>query len=58
MFKTALAATIKKLDLALLLKEEQKRALKAFLCKMDVFAVLPTGYGKQGPSLLGALSRI
>jgi ATP-dependent DNA helicase RecQ len=26
---------------------EQKMALKAFLCKKDVFAVLPTGYGKS-----------
>ena len=44
-FETALAATIKELDLSLPLKEEQKTPLKAFLCKKNVFAVLPTGYG-------------
>ena len=45
LFETALAATIKELDLAFTLKVEQKTALKAFVCKKDGFAVLPTGYG-------------
>ena len=35
------------LDLAFSLKEKQKTALESFLCKKDVFAVLPTGYGKR-----------
>ena len=47
LFETAFVATIKELDLAFPLIEEQKTALKAFLCKNDVFAVLPTGYGKS-----------
>ena len=47
LFETALAATMNELDLAFYLKEEQKTALESFLCKKDVFAVLPTGYGKS-----------
>jgi len=47
LFETALAPTMNELDLAFSLKEEQKTALESFLCKKDVFAVLPTGYGKS-----------
>ena len=47
LFETALAATMNELGLAFYLKEEQKTALESFLCKKDVFAVLPTGYGKS-----------
>ena len=47
LFETALAATIEEIDLVFPLKEEQETALKAFLCKKDVFAVIPTGYGKS-----------
>ena len=45
--KMALAATIKELELSFPLKEEQKTALKAFLCKTNIFAVLPTEYGNS-----------
>ena len=44
LFEMALVATIEELNLSFPLKEEQKTALKSFLCKKDVFAVLPTGY--------------
>ena len=47
LFETALAATMNELDLAFYLKQEQKTPLESFLCKKDVFAVLPTGYGKS-----------
>ena len=39
LFEMALAATIEKLNLSFPLKEEQNTALKAFLCKKDIFAV-------------------
>ena len=45
--KMALAATIKELELSFPLKEEQKTALKAFLCQTNIFAVLPTEYGNS-----------
>ena len=47
LFEMTLAATIEDLNLSFPLKEEQKTALKAFLCKTDVFAVLPTRYCKS-----------
>ena len=47
LFETALAATMNELDLAFYLKQEQKTPLESFLCKKDVFAVLPTGYSKS-----------
>lgn len=44
-FEMPLVAT-NELDLAFHLKDEQKTALKSFLCK-DNFAVLPIGYSKS-----------
>ena len=35
------------IDSALILKEEQRNAIKAFVDRKDVFAVLPTGSGKS-----------
>src|SRR4029434_6039889 len=34
-------------DSAFILKEEQRNAIKAFVDRKDVFAVLPTGSGKS-----------
>uniref|UniRef100_A0A8C6LNV6 Helicase ATP-binding domain-containing protein n=1 Tax=Nothobranchius furzeri TaxID=105023 RepID=A0A8C6LNV6_NOTFU len=46
-FETALSATLDELDLGFSLKHEQIEALKSFIFKKDVFAVLPTGYGNS-----------
>ena len=35
------------IDSAFILKEEQRNAIKAFVDRKDVFAVLPTGFGKS-----------
>ena len=35
------------IDSTLILKEEQRNAIKAFVDGKDVFAVLPTGFGKS-----------
>src|SRR4029434_1352280 len=35
------------IDSAFILKEEQRNAIKAFVDQKDVFAVLPTGFGKS-----------
>ena len=35
------------IDSALILKEEQRNAIKAFVDRKDVFAVLPMGSGKS-----------
>ena len=35
------------IDSAFMLKEEQRNAIKAFDDRKDVFAVLPTGFGKS-----------
>ena len=45
LFESPLASTLEELDLCFSLKVEQHNALKSFLSKKDVFAVLPTGYG-------------
>ena len=37
-------SALEELDLGFSLKFEQKEALKSFVLKKDVFAVLPTGY--------------
>ena len=34
-------------DSAFILKEEQRNAIKAFVERKDVFAILPTGFGKS-----------
>ena len=34
-------------DSAFILKEEQRNAIKAFVDRKDVFAILPTGFGKS-----------
>ena len=43
----ALSSVLSDLENISSLKEEQTVALKAFLSKKDVFAVLPTGFGKS-----------
>lgn len=47
LFESALSAILEELNLGFSLKDEQKEALKSFVLKKDVFAVLPTGYGKS-----------
>ena len=44
---SAITSVISNLDSILSLKVEQRTALKAFLCGKDVFALLPTGFGKS-----------
>ncbi|ROL28095.1 ATP-dependent DNA helicase Q-like 3 [Anabarilius grahami] len=44
---SAIASVIEDIDSALILKEEQRTAIKAFVDGKDVFAVLPTGFGKS-----------
>ena len=44
---TAIASVISELESISSLKEEQRTALKAFLDEKDVFALLPTGFGKS-----------
>ena len=46
-FESALASILEELDLSFSLKVEQEYALKSFISNTDVFAVLPTGYGKR-----------
>ncbi|ROL46830.1 hypothetical protein DPX16_1057 [Anabarilius grahami] len=43
---SAIASVIEDIGSALILKEEQRTAIKAFVDGKDVFAVLPTGFGK------------
>ena len=40
-------SVLKDIDSTLILKEEQRNAIKAFVDRKDVFAVLPTGSGKS-----------
>ena len=35
------------IDSAFILKEEQRNVIKAYVDRKDVFAVLPTGFGKS-----------
>ena len=44
---SAITSVIKDIDSALILKDEQRTAIKAFVDGKDVFAVLPTGFGKS-----------
>ncbi|MGL5156719.1 MAG: hypothetical protein ACRC9H_17650 [Aeromonas veronii] len=44
---SAITSVIKEIDSALILKDEQRTAIKAFVDGKDVFAVLPTGFGKS-----------
>ena len=44
---SAIASVIEDIDRALILKKEQRTAIKAFVDGKDVFAVLPTGFGKS-----------
>ena len=39
----AIASVIEDIDSAFILKEEQRTAIKAFVDRKDVFALLPTG---------------
>ena len=45
--ESAIVTWLTKLDGIVSLKEEQTTALKAFVDKKDVFAVLLTGFGKR-----------
>jgi len=38
---------VKEIDSTLILKDKQRTAIKAFVGRKDVFAVLPTGFGKS-----------
>ncbi|ROL52848.1 ATP-dependent DNA helicase Q-like 3 [Anabarilius grahami] len=44
---SAIASVLEDIDSALILKEEQRTAIKAFVDGKDVFAVLPTGFRKS-----------
>uniref|UniRef100_A0A8C6WTJ5 DNA 3'-5' helicase n=1 Tax=Neogobius melanostomus TaxID=47308 RepID=A0A8C6WTJ5_9GOBI len=47
MFSSALSTVLSSLENIKSLKPEQETALEAFLMKKDVFAMLPTGFGKS-----------
>ena len=40
-------SVLEDIDIAFILKEEQRNAIKAFVNRKDVFAFLPTGSGKR-----------
>ena len=40
-------SVLEDIDSTFILKEEQRNAIKAFVDRKDVFAVLPTGSGKS-----------
>ena len=44
---SAIKSVLEDIDSAFILKEEQRNAIKAFVDRKDVFAVLPTGFGKS-----------
>ena len=44
---SAIASVIEDIDTTFILKEEQRTAIKAFVDRKDVFAVLPTAFGKS-----------
>ena len=44
---SAIKSVLEDIDSALILKEEQRNAIMAFVDRKDVFAVLPTGSGKS-----------
>lgn len=46
-FDAALENVLSNLERKFILKEEQRLALKDFIAKKDVFALLPTGFGKS-----------
>ncbi|CAB1433702.1 unnamed protein product [Pleuronectes platessa] len=43
----AIESVLEDIDSALLLKEEQRNAIKPFVDRKDVFAILPTGFRKS-----------
>ena len=43
----AIESVLEDIDSTFILKEEQRNAIKAFVDRKDVFAVLPTGFGKS-----------
>ena len=45
--RCAIKSVLEDIDSAFILKEEQRNAIKAFVNRKDVFAVLPTGFGKS-----------
>ena len=46
-YDSAIESVLEDIDSALILKEEQRNAIKAFVDGKYVFAVLPTGFGKR-----------
>jgi len=44
---STIASVVKEIDSPFILKDEQRTAIKAFVDWKDVFAVLPTGFGKS-----------
>ena len=44
---SAIESVLEDIDSAFILKEEQRNAIKAFVDRKYVFAVLPTGFGKN-----------
>ena len=44
---SAIESVLEYIDSALILKDEQRNAIKAFVDGKYVFAVLPTGFGKS-----------
>ena len=46
-YDSAIESVLEYIDSALILKEEQRNAIKAFVDGKYVFAVLPTGFGKS-----------
>ncbi|XP_062332384.1 putative ATP-dependent DNA helicase Q1 [Osmerus eperlanus] len=46
-YDSAIESVLEDIDSALILKEEQRNAIKAFVDGKYVFAVLPTGFGKS-----------
>ena len=43
----AIASVVEDINIAFILKEEQRTVIKAFVDRKYVFAVLPTGFGKS-----------
>ena len=46
-FDSAIQSVLEDIDSAFILKEEQRNVIKAFVDRKNVFAVLPTGFGKN-----------
>jgi len=46
-WRIEIITVVKEIDSPFVLKEEQRTAINAFVDRKDVFAVLPTGFGKS-----------